>query len=142
MKKKIIKYVLMLLLPILMLIGISIGLYDDIKTKRLLSMNDCQDIIVYSTSSKYGRSGNGSKIVVTEYCYYYSNRKFISTHTDFTKPVPKNTPVWFRFSPKDPKCYKFLFDSLVLVNNLRIRYQLIENTTDYTILSSQPLNNY
>lgn len=142
MKNKIMKYVLVLLLPILMLIGISFGLYENIKTKRLLSMNDCQEIIVYSTSSDYGISGNGSKIVVTEYCYYFSNKKFISTHTRFTKPVPNNTPVWFRFSPKDPKCYKFLFDSIVLVNNSRIRYQLIENTKNYTILSSKPLFNY
>ncbi len=116
------------------MIGIIIwGITSDKRCKELLRKDNCITQIVYCKYSKKGLSGNGIKVKTgftnpTDTTIYFLTQAF-------RKQLPEGSPIAIKYSPECPDCYEFLWDSIVISNENKVRYFEIKNEgMDYEII--------
>ncbi len=106
---------------------ITWGITSDQKCKKLLKKDDCIIQMVFSYYSKEHMFGNGSWGVSTGYNLTFNENQYKLTSNGLAKPISQGTPIIVRFSPECPDCYQFLWDSVVVLKDYKVKYSYIKN---------------
>ena len=109
------------------MIGIIIwSVSTDKKCEKLIKKDNCLKQIVFSYYSKEHMLGNGSRAISTGFYINQDGKTYKATTKNLIKRLPNRTPILIRYSPECPNCYEFLWDSVIVHNNLKYEYFYVE----------------
>lgn len=131
-KKKIVRAIPGFIVGSIM-IGIIIwGITFNRKCKKLLKKDNCITSVAYCKYSKKDLSGNGVE-VKTGFTLPSDTSIYFLTQA-FQKQLPVGLPIAVRYSPECLDCYEFLWDSIMISNNYKVRYfEIKDEGIDYEI---------
>lgn len=131
-KQKLIRAIPGIIAGSIMIGIISWNISSDKRCKVLLEKDNCIQKIVFCKYSEKALRGSG--VEVTSGFTSQDDTLLYFTTQSFIKPIPVGFPIIVRYSPECTECSKFLWDSVVVYNGLRIKYFKVKNKgIDYEI---------
>lgn len=115
------------IIPGVLISGIMIyvllnGLLSDNKCNRKLNNSETNIKLMKVSTSEKKLLGKSIDVLTT-----YKDENLYFRTRGFKEVLPKGLPIYIEYSIESPKCYRFLWDSIVNTEDYQVKYYYIEN---------------